>query len=348
MMVEYSFFIDSKNDTIGVVVDDEDSMSIDEYNALDDKGKPTLMELIELLLESFPETIDDFRERLVLIDDPEWDIREQLVFIRGDGGEDIINQSFKSARADIEMSAELLPGITYKQLFKNTLNYNPTKLETASEKTTENDEDAFLLSKSAGIFSTSAIIAAMKRHPVTAGMVIVAFFTFSIGVYTFQATPNTIILPPDRLQQAAIVDQHLNELKVNVDKLWGGVKSHLILNNKEKGGYWKTLKPLNLQYRELRRSGFGHGTKFKAVNDTLKKIKARLRPIKKKKKTKVVKARKPGSSKQATSATKKKVVPIATQKAQLSDQKKVAPGVPQKPEPAVQKKTPDGNVSAQK
>jgi len=334
MMVEYSFFIDNKNDTIGVVVDDKNSMSISEYNALDDKEKPSLMELIELLLNSFPETIDDFRDRLVLIDDPEWDIREQLVFIRGDGGEDIINQSFKSARAEIEMTAELLPGITYKQLFENTLNYNPANPEAASEKTTEKDEDAFLKPKSAGIFSTRTIIAFMKRHPVTAGMVIVAFFTFSIGVYMFQATPSTIILPPDRLQQAAIVDQQLNELKVEVDKLWGEVKSHLILNNKEKGGYWKKLKPLNLKYRELRRSGFGHGNKFNAVNDTLKKTRERLRPVRKKKKKKVVKAGKPGNKKKVTPATKKKVAIVAKKKAQPSDQKKVAPAVQKKTAPA--------------
>jgi hypothetical protein len=278
-MREYSFFIDSENNSIGVEIDDGDTLSIDEYNALQDKEKPTLMELMQLLLSSYPETIDDFRERLVLIDDPEWEVREQLIFLRGDGGEDILNRSFKADRAGVEMSKELLPGISYKQLFANTVNYQPNNSNTIQE-----EAEVTIAVATPRKFSLQTLWGMMKLYPWVTVMLFVAFITLSVGLYQFQATPNTIILAPDKLQQAAQIDQKLNELKVKVDDLWDDLKSHMLLPNKDKKNYWQRLKPLNLQYRDLRRSGFGHGNKFKVINDKLKKIKDRLRP---KRKTKV-------------------------------------------------------------
>ena len=280
-MREYSFFIDSENNSIGVEIDDGDTLSIDEYNALQDKEKPTLMELMQLLLNSYPETIDDFRERLVLIDDPEWDVREQLIFIRGDGGEDILNHSFKADRAGVEMSREVLPGISYKQLFANTVNYHPNASETVHDETETIVADAITTPRKVSLQMLWAI---MKLYPLLTVMLLVALVTLSVGLYQFQATPKTIILPPDRLQQAAQVDQKLNELKVKIDDLWNDLKSQMLLPNKDRKVYWQRLKPLNLQYRELRRSGFGHGNKFKVINDTLKKIRDRLRPKRKAKK----------------------------------------------------------------
>lgn len=305
-MTEYSFFIDSESLIIGVAIDDENTLSICEYNALQDKGKPKLIELIQLLLNSYPETIDDFRERLVLIDDPAWDVREQLIFIRGDGGEDIINHSFKSDRAGVEMNTELLPGISYKQLFDNTVNYHPKNTETAQK---EVETEASFVVTTPGIFSMQTILVRMKLHPVLSVMLIIAFFTLVIGGYRFQSTPDTIILAPDRLQQAALVDQQLNELKVSVDDLWHDLKGQMLLPNKEKKLYWQKFKPLNLQYHELRRSGFGHGNKFNAVNDTLKKIKDRIRPKKKTKNTKTKNIKNPKQIKKQ--APPPKTAPIA-------------------------------------
>lgn len=314
MTVEYSFFIDSQSSTIGVLVDDENSMSISEYNALTDKAKPALMELLHLLLSSYPETIDKFRERLVLIDDPEWNIREQLIFIRGDGGEDIINTSFKSARSGIDIDTALLPGITYRQLFKNSVNYIPTTIKSSEDTIATADkldnvaepiEDDFLLTKSPSRFSMRNIIYTMQQHPLIATMLITAFSILSVGFYMFMATPATMILPPDRLQKAALVDQQLNELKVKVDTLWNKVKVHKKLANKTRRAYWQALKQLNLQYQALRRSGFGNGNKFNAVNDIFKQTRDKLRRPKKKKKHKVVKLIKTTTLKQTKASAPK-------------------------------------------
>jgi hypothetical protein len=329
-MMEYSFFIDTESCTIGVAVDDSKTLSIGEYNALADKEKPSIMELMQLLLNSFPETIDDFKERLVLVDDPEWDIREQLMFIRGDGGEDIINRSFKADRTGVDMDAELLPGITYQQLFENTVDYKPASLKTSptatdadDEKEADDDEQTFSVSQSPRKISIHNIVVAMKMNPVVTAILIIAFITLVSGVFIFYSTPDSIILAPDRLQKAALVDQQLNELKVNVDNLWNEVKGQVLLPNKEKKSYWQKLKPLNLQYRELRRSGFGHGNKFKVVNAILKKIRERLRPKKK------AKTAKPKNGKKLKQAKKKVIQTESSKESSLNksqpDKSKVAP-----------------------
>lgn len=287
-MVKYVFFIDSNNGTIGVTVDDGKKLSIDEYNALDDKGKPSIMELMQLLLKSCPEAIADFKEHLILVDDPEWDIREQLIFMRPDGGRDIIDHSYKADRADIDLGIELLPGISYKQLFKNTLCFNPATIK--KNQANADDDPSFVIA-SPSKFSLNRLILAMKLNPIITVMVVIALITLSCGVLIFQSAPETIILAPDKLQEAAQVDQQLNELKLKVDELWINMKGNMLLSKKEKRLYWQKLKPLNLQYRELRRSGYGHGNKFKTINATLKNIRARLRP-KKKAKTKVANLKK--------------------------------------------------------
>ncbi len=289
-MVEYSFFIDTESGTIGVAVDDGNTLSIDEYNSLADQEKPAVMELMQLLLNSFPETIDDFRERLVLVEDPEWDIREQLIFMRSDGGEDVIDHLFKADRAGVAVDAELLPGISYKQLFENTLNYHPAEDKKNSEVLVEESDSSFVVATPKK-FSISNIVMLLKNNPLITIMLVIASITLVSGLVIFQSTPETIILAPDRLQQAAQVDQQLNDLKVNVDNLWNDLKGHMLLAQKDRRLYWEKLKLLNLKYRELRRSGFGHGNKFKMINATLKQIRDRLRP-KKKKKGKGVKPKK--------------------------------------------------------
>ncbi len=287
-MAEYSFFIDPNENQIGITVDSE-TFSLDAYNQLDLSDKPSVISLFALLLNNYPEMIDEVRERLVLIEDPEWNIRERLIFVDYDGGEHLIESMFKTDRAGVDIDDELLPNISYRQLFANTVKYTPqeaSSADAATADTAESTEPDMALDDSAYLppggwrryLDWRALLLFPQQHPAVSGLSIISILVLAFGLHSYYAKPPTMILPPDKLQQAARIDQQLNELQLAAIQLATEIKHQYILGKKQRREYWKRYRPLAIRYRELSRGGFASGSKLAGIKTIFNDIRQRLKP----------------------------------------------------------------------
>jgi hypothetical protein len=115
MTIQYQAFINVKDGSVGVVDSDENILTVDQYSALNEDGNPTFLELLSATLQEDKKAIELLKKHILLLEDPEWNIKEVLVF-----NDIVLDRHYKSDWKEKESDEEILPGITLKEIAENT------------------------------------------------------------------------------------------------------------------------------------------------------------------------------------------------------------------------------------